>query len=190
MPLYTTARLTVRRLTEADAPFALDLLTEPAWIRYVGDRGVRTVADARHYLHTGPMASYAAYGHGLYRVALTATDEPIGICGLLRRDGLEHADLGYAFLEAYHGHGYATEAARATLEHARLDLGIDRVLAITTEANVASQRVLEKIGMHRAGTLLLAGDAEASLLYSTRPAGSPPDGVRPPSSATGRSLED
>lgn len=166
-PLVTTSRLSLRRLTEADAPFALELLTEPAWIRHIGDRGVRTVADARHYLHTGPLASYAAYGFGLYRVGLRSNGAPIGMCGILRRDGLDHPDLGYAFLERHHGRGYATEAARATLEHARRDLGLTRVLAVTTEANVGSQRVLEKVGMRRAGTVLLAGDETPSLLYST-----------------------
>ncbi|MEM6327517.1 MAG: GNAT family N-acetyltransferase, partial [Bacteroidota bacterium] len=140
-----------------------------AWLEHIGDRGVRTVADARHYLHTGPLASYAAYGHGLYRIALRATDEPIGMCGLLRRDGLEHPDLGYALLERFHRQGYGTEVARATLAHARRDLGMTRVLAITTEANIGSQRVLEAIGMHLHGTILLAGDAEPSLLYSTAP---------------------
>ena len=167
MHLFHTPRLTVRWLRESDALFALDLLTEPAWLRHIGDRGVQTVDDARHYLHTGPMASYAAYGHGLYHVALNETNEPIGICGILVRDGLDHPDLGYALLEQHHGHGYATEAARATLDHAHRDLAMDTVVAITTEANVASQRVLEKIGMRREGTVLLAGDDSASLLYTT-----------------------
>ena len=167
VPLLQTPRLTVRWLREGDAPFALDLLTEPAWLRHIGDRGVRTVDDARHYLHTGPLASYAAFGHGLYHVALRETEEPVGICGILRRDGLDHPDLGYALLEAHHGHGYATEAARATLAHARRDLAMSTVLAITTEANAASQRVLEKIGMRREGTVLLAGDDAPSLLYTT-----------------------
>lgn len=167
MTRYTTPRLVIRRFTEADAPFVLDLLTEPAWLKHIGDRGVRTVADARHYLHTGPLASYAAYGHGLYHVARKDTDEPVGMCGILRRDGLDHPDLGYAFLEQHHGFGYATEAARATLEHARLHLGMRTVVAITTEANVASQRVLEKVGMRRVGTVLLSGDADPSLLFTT-----------------------
>ena len=153
MTLFETARLGVRRLTLADAPFIAELLTEPLWIQHIGDRGVRTVADAEGYLRTGPLASYAEHGHGLYRVALHDTDEPIGICGLLRREGLDAPDLGYAMLARHHRRGYATEAARATLAHARHDLGMDRVVAITGLDHAASQRVLTHVGMRRVGTV-------------------------------------
>ena len=153
MTLFETARLGVRRLTLVDAPFIAELLTEPLWIQHIGDRGVRTVADAEGYLCSGPLASYAEHGHGLYRVALRDTDEPVGICGLLRRDGLEAPDLGYAMLARHHGRGYATEAARATLAHARHHLGMDRVLAITGLDHAVSQRVLTHVGMRRAGTV-------------------------------------
>lgn len=153
MTLFETPRLGVRRLTLADAPFIAALLTEPLWIQHIGDRGVRTVADAEGYLRAGPLASYAEHGHGLYHVALRATGEPVGICGLLRRDTLDAPDLGYAMLARHHGRGYATEAARATLAHARHTLGIDRVLAITGLDHAASQRVLTNAGMRRAGTV-------------------------------------
>jgi len=152
MPLFETPRLTVRRLTLADAPFVRDLVTEPGWLRWIGSRDVESVADAERYLRTGPLASYAEHGHGLYLVSLTS-GEPVGICGILRRPTLDTPDLGYAIAARHAGHGYATEAARATLVHARRDLGMTRVVAITDADHVASQRVLEKAGMRRAGTV-------------------------------------
>ena len=149
--LYETDRLAVRRFTLADAPFVRALVTEPLWLAHIGSRDVETVADAERYLREGPLASYAAHGHGLYHVALKATGEPVGTCGLLRRPTLDAPDLGYAFLERYHGRGYATETARATLAHARA-LGLARVLAFTGADNAGSQRVLEKAGLQRSPT--------------------------------------
>jgi len=158
MTLFETDRLAVRRLTLADAPFVRDLVTEPLWLEHIGSRNVETIADAERYLRDGPLASYAAHGHGLYHVALKATGEPVGMCGLLQRETLDAPDLGYAFLERHHGQGYATEAARATLDHASRDLGLTRVLAFTGPANAASQRVLEKVGMRRVGPVEVVAD--------------------------------
>ncbi len=120
--LFQTPRLTVRHLALGDAPFILALQTEEAWLSHIGSRGVRDLASAHAYLEHGPLASYAAHGFGLYHVALRATDEPIGVCGILKREELDAPDLGYGFLTAHHGRGYATEAARGTLAHARTDL--------------------------------------------------------------------
>ncbi len=164
MTLFETDRLTVRRLTLADAPFVRDLVTEPLWLQHIGSRHVETVADAERYLREGPLASYAAHGHGLSRVALKSTDEPVGMCGLLQRDTLDAPDLGYAFLERHHGQGYATEAARAMLAYAARDLGLARVLAFTGPANAASQRVLARVGMRRVGEVHVLAD-EPSVLF-------------------------
>ncbi|WP_412069973.1 GNAT family N-acetyltransferase [Rubrivirga sp. IMCC43871] len=150
--LFETARLVVRRLTVADAPFIRGLVTEPGWLRWIGSRDVETVADAERYLREGPLASYAAHGHGLYLVSHKG-GEPVGICGILRRPTLDAPDLGYAVAARHAGKGYATEAARATLAHARRDLGLARVVAITDADHAASHRVLTKAGMRRAGTV-------------------------------------
>lgn len=131
------------------------------------------MAGAERYLRDGPLASYAAHGHGLCHVALRETGEPVGICGLLWRDGLDAPDLGYAILARHHRQGYATEAARATLVHARGDLGLTRVLAVTSPDNEASQRVLEKMGMRRAPGLRLPGENRTSVVYAL---GSDPPG--------------
>lgn len=135
-------RLLLRPFTLEDAPFVLRLLNEPSFHEHIGDKGVRDLEGAKGYLSDGPMASYAKHGHGLMAVVLKATGEPIGMCGLLKRDNLDHSDLGYAFVPEAWGHGYALEAARAALGNAKRN----RVLAIVSQGNVASIRLLEKLG--------------------------------------------
>ena len=173
-PLFTTDRVVVAPLTLADAPFIVALLTDPDWLRYIGDRGVHTADDARRYLETGPMASYPAHGFGLYRVARRDTGVPIGICGLLRRATLPDVDIGFAFLPAHRGQGFAVETARATLAYARDTLGLDRIVAIVSPENAASIRVLETLGMARAGMVRLSADAEPVCLYAPLPTSSGP----------------
>lgn len=172
-PLFTTDRVVVAPLTLADDAFIVALLTDPDWLRYIGDRGVRTTDDARRYLETGPMASYAAHGFGLYRVARRDTGEPIGICGLLRRATLPDVDIGFAFLPAHRGQGFAVETARATLAYARDTLGLDRIVAIVSPENAASIRVLEKLGMRKEAMVRLGADAEAVGLFASPPAVQP-----------------
>jgi RimJ/RimL family protein N-acetyltransferase len=140
-----TGRLTLRRLDDGDAAFILRLVNDADWLRYIGDRNVKSLDDARNYIQTGPVEMYARMGYGLYAVVL-AGGEPIGLCGLIKRDSLEHADLGFAFLPEYRGRGYAFEAARATLAYARNVLGLPRILAVTTLDNEASGGLLTKLG--------------------------------------------
>lgn len=166
IPLYTD-RLTIRELDEADAPFLLELLNDPGFITYIADRGVRTLDDALAYLRNGPQTMIAQHGYGLWRVALTHSDEPIGICGILKRDSLPHPDLGYAILTRHCGHGYAREAARATLTYAREQLGIGRILAITALENPASIRLLGKLGFHFEEFRQLPGTAAQSRVFSS-----------------------
>lgn len=142
-----TQRLQLHRLDAADAAFVLQLVNEPSWLAFIGDKGVRTLDDARAYIANGPVAMYASHGHGLYRVALKSSGEAIGLCGLIKRDTLDYVDIGYAFLPAHWGRGYAEEAARATLDYARDSLKIKRIVAIVTPANTRSIRLLEKIGL-------------------------------------------
>ncbi|MDQ8162132.1 MAG: GNAT family N-acetyltransferase [Gemmatimonadota bacterium] len=166
-PLIATARLRLDPFTADDAPFIVALLTDHDWLRYIGDRGVRTEEEARGYLAAGPLASYATHGFGLYRVTRRDTGVPIGMCGLLRRETLRDVDLGFAFLPAYRGQGYAREAAAATVAYAHGTLGLTRIVAIVSPANAASIRVLEAVGMGREGTVQLTTGADALLLYST-----------------------
>jgi len=143
-----TPRLFVRRLdADDDAAFLLQLLNEPSFLENIGDRGVRSLDDARAYVAKGPAASYAQHGFGLFHVSLKDTREPMGLCGLLKRDWLEHVDIGFAYLPQYFGKGYGFEAARAVVDWGRREKGIQRVCGITKLDNVGSIRVLEKLGM-------------------------------------------
>jgi len=142
-----TARLTLRRLTEDDDDFILALVNDPSFIRFIGDRGVRTLEDARAYIRNGPAASYDTFGFGLFLTALRTDGTPIGICGLLKRGSLDDVDVGFAFLPPYCGQGYAFEAASAVLAYGRETWGLSRIVAVVQPDNAASIRLLEKLGM-------------------------------------------
>jgi RimJ/RimL family protein N-acetyltransferase len=160
MPVLQTARLTLHRITADDAEFILALLTEPSFLRYIGDRGVTTVDDARRYIDDGPVASYAANGFGLYLVRLADGGAPIGMCGLLKREVLEDVDVGFALAPAYWGNGYARESAVAVMKHARDDFGLTRLAAIVSPDNTASISVLVALGLRFEETRQLTPDTE------------------------------
>ena len=166
MALLTTPRLALRTLTETDAPFMLQLLNEPSFIRNIGDRGVRTITDARQYITYGPKASYARFGFGLYLVELRNPLTPIGICGILKRDQLPEPDIGFAFLPAYWSQGYAIEAATGVRDYARDALGLPRLLAIVSPANASSIRLLERLGFSYESLTRLGAEASDVKLYA------------------------
>jgi RimJ/RimL family protein N-acetyltransferase len=145
-PVAETPRLVLRRLEERDAPFILELLNDPDWLRHIGDKGVRDLDGARRYIADGPVAMYAKHGFGLFLVGRKPSGAPMGLCGLIRRDGLEDVDVGYAFLPRFRGCGYAEEAAAEMVRFARDRVGLARLVAITGPENERSVRVLEKLG--------------------------------------------
>jgi len=161
-----TDRLRLRRLTADDADFVLALLNEPAFLQFIGDREVRTLEQARAYTVDVFAASYDRLGFGLYAVEVKETGEPAGICGLVKREALSDVDVGFAFLERFWGRGYAQEAARAVLDHARDDLRIDRVIGVTAPDNTASMAVLRKVGLKDAGTVKLPGYEQDRRLFT------------------------
>jgi RimJ/RimL family protein N-acetyltransferase len=165
--ILETDRLALRELDAADAPFILELLNEPGWIRHIGDRGVRTAESAREYLLNGPMKMYREHGFGLWCVNLKGKGTPLGICGLIKRAGLDDVDIGFAFLARHEGRGYAVESARAVLAHARSALGMARIVAITSVDNAGSIRLLEKIGLRFEKMMSLPGDDEEVRLFAT-----------------------
>jgi RimJ/RimL family protein N-acetyltransferase len=146
-PELETPRLILRRLDVDDAPFVVALLNEPSFISNIGDRGVRSIDDAHRYLRAGPMAMYEKHGFGLWHTARKSDGVPVGMCGLLQRDILPDVDIGYAFLPAHWGQGFAYEAADATLRHGARRFGLRRVIGVVSEGNANSIRVLEKLGM-------------------------------------------
>jgi RimJ/RimL family protein N-acetyltransferase len=157
MTVLQTGRIALRRLTESDAPFIRELVNEPSWIRFIGDRGVRTEEDARAYLVRGPIAMYERLGFGLWMCETKEGGEPLGICGLIKRDTLEDVDIGFAFLPRFWGQGYAHEAASAVLDYGREVLELDRIVAITSPDNTPSIRLLEKLGLRLEKTFEMGG---------------------------------
>lgn len=166
MIVCESERLILRHLdAQNDAAFILDLLNQPSFIQNIADRGVRTLADASRYIETGPHAMYAQHGIGLLRTELKTTGEPIGMCGLLKRDWLADADIGFAFLPQFWSKGYAYESAAAAMAWGRGHKGLTRIVAITAPANHGSQRVLEKLGL-RFAKKVHSPEGQESHLYT------------------------
>lgn len=165
MNLLETARLTLRLLTAQDATFILVLLNDPGWLRFIGDRGVSTVEDAGNYILSGPAAMVERLGFGLYLTERKIDGEPIGICGLIKRDGLDDVDIGFAFLPQFCGCGYACEAALAVMNLGKNRFGLDRIVGITATDNAPSIKLLKKIGMKYERTLQLPKIEGESLLF-------------------------
>ena len=141
-----TERLVIREIEEDDAPFMNELLNSPGFLKYIGDRGVRTDEDARVFIRDRYRKSYADNGYGLYVVLLREDNTPVGMCGFVRRDTLPGPDLGFAFLPEHESKGYGYDSSIAIMKYGREELGFERVLAITTLDNKASMRLLEKLG--------------------------------------------
>jgi RimJ/RimL family protein N-acetyltransferase len=166
MLVLETARLALRRLSSEDAPFMLELLNDPAFLQHIGDRGVRTLEDARRYIENGPMASYERFGFGLYCMELKGTQVPVGICGLLKRETLQDVDVGFALLPRYRAKGYAREAVEGVLAYGRESLGLKRIVAITSPGNAASISLLAKFGFRFEGMTRLSKDGEELKLFA------------------------
>jgi len=160
-------RLRLRQVVDEDAPFILALLNDPGWLRYIGDRGVRTLDDARRYIAQGPRKMYADHGFGLYLVERKLDGVPLGLCGLIRRETLPDVDIGFALAEQFRGQGYAHEAAAATLRHAREALRLPRVVAIAMPENQASTRLLERLGLRFERTIQFGQPAETLNYFGT-----------------------
>lgn len=167
MSELVTPRLLLRRFIEDDAPFVLELLNDPDWLKYIGDNAVRTLDDARAYLREGPLAMYARFGFGLLAVDLKDGGQTIGMCGLIQRDGVADVDLGFAFLPAFRALGFAREAALAILALGHGQLGIGRIVAFTAPDNSRSARLLAEIGMRLERTTTLPHSPEQLLQFAS-----------------------
>ena len=165
MIISETERLRLRPLTVEDAPFILELLNDPSWLRFIGDKGVRTIEDARTYIASGPMAMYERLGFGLYVTERRTDGVAMGMCGLIKRDGLDDVDIGFAFLPKYWGRGYAHEAAAAVMDYGRNVVGLTRIVAITSPANESSARLLEKLGLRFDRMIRLTDGAKEDRLF-------------------------
>jgi len=178
--ILETDRLILRRLAVTDAEFILSLLNQPSFLRFIGDKGVRSLDDARNYILEGPIRSYERFGFGLYLTELKEIRHPtgaaplgipqrvpIGICGLVKRESLTDVDVGFAFLPQFWNQGYAFEAASAVLAYAGDVLGLDRIVAITNPDNDGSIKVLEKLGLRFERTVKLSEDGPEIKLFAS-----------------------
>jgi RimJ/RimL family protein N-acetyltransferase len=156
--VVTTARLRLLKLELSDAALMLRLLNEPSFIANIADRGVRTLAEAQQYLTDGPLAMYQQHGFGMYRVERKADGVPLGLCGLVYRDYLGKPDVGYAFFPEFAGMGYASEAALAVFLYGKTVLQLPEIVGIVAPHNVASQKVLQKLGLVPQGQIAVPGE--------------------------------
>ena len=166
MMVTESERLLLREMNVDDAPFILELLNDPDWIKYIGDRGIRTEEAARKYIEEGPMAMYKEHGIGLYVVELKESITPIGVCGLIQRDFLKDVDLGFGYLSRYFGQGYGYEAAKAVLDYGVEKLGYRRIAGFTSLDNVKSANLLKKLGMRDEGKIRYSSMAEYVRLFA------------------------
>ncbi|MBK8466308.1 MAG: GNAT family N-acetyltransferase [Chloracidobacterium sp.] len=149
MKILETERLILREINSAiDAEFIFELLNTPKFLKYIGDRKVRSVEQAREFIEKRYRQSYCDHGYGLYTVELKSDNTPAGVCGFVKRDHFEFGDVGFAFLPAFEGKGYGFESANAVLDFGRDTLGFTKVLAITSQDNDVSDKLLEKLGFH------------------------------------------
>ena len=167
MNVIETERLTLREMSEADAAFILELLNDPGFIRFIADRGVRTLEGAARYIEERFAESYRQHGFGLWLVETKGERVPIGICGLLKRKELNVVEVGYAFLPPFRSRGYAFEAASAAKAYARDALKLPRLYAVVNPDNAASIRLLEKLGMRFERAVRLLGEESDVNLFST-----------------------
>lgn len=163
--ILETERLILREFSSADAQFILILLNTKSWQKFIGDKNVHSIEDVEHYLVDGPLKSYRENGFGLWLVLLKDNSIPIGMCGLLKRDYLENADIGFALLPDHEGLGYGFEMASATILHSRNVLQLKSVVAITDVNNTSSITLLNKLGLHYEKKVISA-DSEEVLLFS------------------------
>ena len=168
MNILETDRLFITELTIADAPFIFELTNTPDWLQFIGDRGIKNITDAENYIINGPMTSYSTFGHGLYLLTLKDTAAAIGICGIIKRDGLEDKDIGFALLPQYTGNGYAFEAASVILQQAKDVLNIQRIVAITLPSNIRSISLLTKLGLVFEKMISFPGNEEVLMLFASR----------------------
>jgi RimJ/RimL family protein N-acetyltransferase len=167
MKVLETERLVLRRLTVEDGEFMLELLNDPSWLRFIGDRKVRTLDAARDYITNQLVAMYERFGFGLYLTELKGDGVPVGICGLIKRDALEDVDIGFAFLPKFRGKGYAYESASAVMAYGKETFGLNRLVAITSPDNHVSAGLLEKLGFNFERMVKLSADGAEVRLFAS-----------------------
>ena len=166
--IFETERLILKPTSEEDAEFIFELLNTPKWIKYIGDRNIKTVENARDYIKTKMLPQLKRLGYSNYTLIRKEDHCKIGTCGLYDRDGLEGIDIGFAFLPKYERKGYAFESANKLKNIAFNEFGLTEIKAITVKDNISSQKLLEKLGLKRNETVQLPNDDVELLLYEIK----------------------
>ncbi|RKX31875.1 MAG: GNAT family N-acetyltransferase [Verrucomicrobia bacterium] len=166
MMIVEAPRLRLRELTVDDAEFVFRLVSEPSFLSNIGDKGVRNLDDARQFILEGPWTRQKRHGYGQFLVERKEGGVPIGVCGLIYRESLDVTDVGFAILPEYWKRGFAYEAAEAMVQYGRSTLGIDKIVGLTSEENLASISVLEKLGMKFERIVKMSEDDPGTVLYS------------------------
>lgn len=165
MTIRETQRLHIRHFTKDDAKFYHQLVNTPSWLKYIGDRNLQTIEAAENYLLNFTMKSYETLGFGFYLVHEKKLNKAIGTCGIIKRDQLEYADIGFAFLPEFESHGYGFESASAIIEHAKYDLKLSKISAFCTKENFKSIALIKKLGMHYEKKIQVGDSQEILNLY-------------------------
>jgi RimJ/RimL family protein N-acetyltransferase len=166
--IFETERLILIPTTEEDAEFIFELFNTPKWIKYVGDRNIKTVEDARDYIKTKMLSQLKRLGYSNYSLIRKSDDCKIGLCGLFDRDGVEGIEIGFAILPEYEKKGYAFESANKLKNVAFNEFGLAEINAITVKDNISSQKLLERLGLKLNGTTKLPDHDEELLLYKIK----------------------
>lgn len=164
---FQTIRLTIRPVTTEDAAFILELMNTPKWIQFIGERHIKTVEAAADYIKEKAFPQLEKHGHTNNVIIRKEDGVKLGTCGLYHREDREDPDIGFAFLPAYEGKGYAFEATHRLIIAAKEDFGLTELSAYTLEDNMASRKLLERIDFKLIGKGRLPND-EAELLHYHR----------------------
>ena len=164
---YETERLIIRPMSPEDKEFIYELYNSPKFIKYIGDRGIRTVSDAEEYIRSRFLPQLERLGFGNYLIITKDGSHKIGGVGIFEREGLDVVDIGFSLLEAYEGKGYAYEAARKVKSIGMDEFGLRKLSAITTKDNFSSQKLIEKLGLRFKKFVTLPDDNEKLMYYET-----------------------
>ena len=162
---FETERLILKPTTEADSSFIYELVNTPKWIKNIGDRNVNSNEDAANYIKNKITPQLEKLGFSNYTVIRKSDGIKLGTCGLYDRDGLDGIDIGFAFLPQFEKKGYAFESTSKLIEVAISDFKIKEIIGITTKENIASQKLLNKIGLKFEKMVNIPNDDEELLLY-------------------------
>lgn len=166
--IFKTERLILKPASEEDAAFIFELLNTPKWLKYIGDRNIKSIGNAKDYIKTKMLPQLERLGYSNYILLRRSDNKKIGTCGLYDREGLDGIDIGFAFLPEYEKKGYAFESAKKLINVAFNEFGINEINAITTKDNIASQKLLKKLGLKLDGTIILQNDNKELLHFKTK----------------------